>query len=200
MRIFKYLLIALLLSLYSCASGDDEQKVMIVMEVDVNDIHIYTGSAQGAVEYKYEQNVASDKVDSLRSVFVTRFLRSVYNEKLYANHIIDFNGSKITYTYPATGGTRKLVANYRFENDSLFALTSDTSKMFVALGASEKSLYRTRGLCYYPLLAGTSKDTARTENKTFDLESVFELYGKTPEEFKEPTDTVMWLNAKYQFE
>lgn len=206
MRILTYLLAVSFVALCSCASGDDDRREMKATEIDVNDLHIYIGSAQGATEYKYEQSIKPEKLDSFRLAFIGRKLAAVYRTDAFKPFSVEFNGSKVTYIYSLTSSSspdHKLVTNYRFENDSLFALTSDNAKMFIALGTNENNLYRMKGLCYYPLLnpssANAAKDTVRSEDIKFDLESVFKLYGKTPGEFKEPTDTVVWLNANYRF-
>lgn len=190
MKMTKYISIALFLLLIGCAGDDDTSRVMRVTEVDVNDFHIYLGSAEGPVEYKYYEAVPSDKTDSLRSVLIKKYMTK-YDASMYSKYGIEFNGSKIIYTF--NGGNLKLIADYQFEGDSLFALNTDTSKIFVALG-TQNALYRTVGISNFPTEKGDT--TLTSESTTYDLDKVISLYGKS---LTDPKDTIAWLNAKYLY-
>ena len=193
MKLVKYLFVVLFLLLFSCASDDNEQGEMIVRDVDVTDFHMYVGSVDGAVEYRYDETVPSDKVDSLRAAIIGRRLTS-YNKNLYSNSIIEFNASKISYVYLDTvsKSVRKIIADYRFEGDSLFALKSDASKLFVAQGTQLDDLYRMVGIARYRSGGTYVQKTAGI----YDLEAVQKLYGSA---LTNPSDTLIWLNAKYLF-
>lgn len=189
----KYISAVLSLLLFSCGSGDDSWKEMRVMDVDVADFHIYRGSTTGAVEYKYYETVAADKVDSLRSVLINKYLSGKYDKNMYSDFVIEFNGSKLNYTFQS-GYLRKTIADYRFEGDSLFALNTDTTKLFVALGTQQNDLYRMHAVSRYPF---EEKDTIVGSGSTiYSLDKVLDMYGK---ELTNPEDTIVWLNAKYLY-
>ena len=194
MKLIKYLFVVLSLFLFSCAGDDDAQREMIVADVDLTDFHMYIGSVDGAIEYKYGDEVPEDKVDSLRSAIISRRLTS-YKKDLYSNSIVEFNGSKISYVYRDTtlNSVRKIIADYRFENDSLFALKSDASELFIAQGAQLNALYRMVGIARY---RSGAQYVQKTGDEIYDLESVLELYGSA---LTNPNDTLIWLNAKYLF-
>lgn len=190
----KYLPVALLMLLFACAGSDDEQKEMSVQDVDLSDFRMYVGSSAGAVEYKYYEDVPEDKVDSLRSVIINRRMTE-YKRSLYTNSKIEFNGSKISYTYLDTvsNSVRRVVADYRFEVDSLFALRSDGSKLFVALGSQPNALYMRKGIARY---RSAGQYVQKTDDVIYDLQSVLDLYGS---QLTNENDTIIWLNAKYLF-
>lgn len=195
MKIVKYASIVLSLFLFGCGGDDDDSaRGMVVQNVEATDFHIYTGSAEGPVEYKYYNTVAADKVDSLRSALINKYVGTQYKENQYSGFIIEFNGPKITYTFKNNGSTRKIIADYQFDQDSLFAIQSSTSRLFVALGSQPDALYRTNGISRYPFEA---KDTLVTSDKiVYDLDKVLDLYGKNLTDEK---DTIVWLNTKYHY-
>ncbi len=193
MKKISYLIFFALLFFLSCEKSNEESSILTARYVDVSDFTMYKGTDNGGVEVLFN-NLKKNEL-------LSYYFKTGYNQRFYKNISIDFNGNKITYI---NLNGKKIVSDYKFRNDSLFVITSDSIKeAFVALGSSENNLYRVRSLVRYPLPQEEGKehkDTIVMSEEKVDLAKVLKLakFDKL-EDMKNPKDSIIWCNVIYMF-
>lgn len=183
-----YIIFTAAISLFaSCSSSDDA--TLRWRKNDISDLKIYAGSSSGAIQVNYD---TLKNIDSLRTVLVGKYIGTIYNSDLYSMMSMDFNGNKLTYIDSI--GRYKIVSEYYFSHDSLYITKTDLSSIFIAQGTPDE-LYRRSGFTRYRNSLG--RDTVILHNEVLSLESVLDkaIYNN----MQDPTDTIVWLNAKYIF-
>lgn len=199
MRKILYSVIAFIFLLIGCDSGNNDYHVIRSSYVDISDLAIYAGAASGAKEVKFNNLKKTD--------LAVHFFQGTYNKKLYDKIQITFDGDRMTYVYrDENNQSYKIVSGYVFRNDSLFAVKTDGTTEFAALGSSPDFLYRRKSLAFYPYttLEGARRDTVVTFDHTIDLKEDFSalplsLYNSL-DDVKVVTDTVVWCNVIYLFQ
>lgn len=199
MRKILYSVISFAFLLISCDSGNNDYHVMRSSYVDISDLAIYAGAASGAEEVKFNNLKKTD--------LAVHFFQGTYNKKLYDKIQITFDGDRMTYVYQGEDDRiYKIVSGYVFRNDSLFAIKTDGTSEFAALGSSPDFLYRRKSLAFYPYttLDGATRDTVVTFDHTIDLKenlSVLPLsVYSSLNDVKNVGDTVVWCNVVYIFQ
>ncbi len=193
MKKISYLIFFTLLFFLSCEKSNEESSILTARYVDVSDFTMYKGTDNGGVEVLFN-NLKKNEL-------LSYYFKTGYNQRFYKNISIDFNGNKITYI---NLNGKKIVSDYKFRNDSLFVITSDSIKeVFVALGSSENNLYRIRSLVRYPLPQEEGKehkDTIVMSEEKVDLAKVLKLAKfDNLEDMKNPKDFIIWCNVIYMF-
>lgn len=189
MKKILYSLLFVLL-LVSCSSDSDEiDDILKVVTVDLSDLSVYAGSANGGVEVQFN--------NLKRTELAQRFFEGQYNYRLYDTISIQFNNEKLTYEYRQSGVTRKIVSTFEFKADSLFINRVDGKPIFVALGSAD-NLYRMKGLSRYRF-EGTN-DTVQVFDEVLSLDKMLQKRGLSSlKDMTDPTDTIVWCNAIYIF-
>ena len=193
MKKISYLIFFALLFFLSCEKSNEESSILTARYVDVSDFTMYKGTDNGGVEVLFN-NLKKNEL-------LSYYFKTGYNQRFYKNISIDFNGNKITYI---NLNGKKIVSDYKFRNDSLFVITSDSIKeAFVALGSSENNLYRVRSLVRYPLPQEEGKehkDTIVMSEEKVDLAKVLKLAKfDNLEDMKNLKDSIIWCNVIYMF-
>jgi len=169
----------------ACDNEGDESSVMIRQSPEVL-LSMYIGSPSGGKEVL--------KTDSAQLIF--KYFN--YNSSLYSGMSVEFHGGMITYI----NNNIKMVSQYEFVGDSLFAYKSDGSKIFIACGSTEE-LYLAQSFCRYPGLNhdGTEDSTYITTNTSLvDVDKALELskYNALTD-MSSGSDSLVWLNVRYIF-
>lgn len=194
----KTCLLIFLLSLlicHSCSNDDKERNEKTIRYIDLSDLTIFKGSADGNGEEVLFNNVK-------KVTLATQYFDTVFKPQLYKDNILDFNGGRLTYTFNESA-TRKIVSTYSFRNDSLFIHVNNTTESdnwvdkYVALGNDINSLYLRRSMVRYPLSA--EKDTMHATKEIMDLEKVLELANINSGGFTDPNQQVAWCNMVYLY-
>lgn len=191
MKKILYWALSVAVFLASCSETLSDRKVLTVRSVDVSDFVVYAGSPSGGIEVEYN--------NLKKAELLNYFFKGKYNPKLYDTFAVEFNQSKLTYTYPeAIGSVRKIVSGYIYDRDSLFIFKNDGSRRFVALGTSD-NLYRQKSLARFKNKA--LRDTVLTFDETLSLDPVLKLRGiSSIKELRDVKDTIAWCNVVYLFE
>ena len=190
MRIQRYLPIMIIALLLSCGGDDDANTQKGIIRVNIEDVKMYVGSSSGPKEYPI--------TEGQRDSVIRRHFNGRYDVSLYSDLAIEFKDNRITYTYRDTANVRrKVLTNYYYESDSLFAIKSDGSNLFIALGTNENDIYRINASFRS---ISTPKDTTISKNERLDLSKVLGYASVYNNNMTLPTDTVVWLNAIYPFE
>lgn len=191
MKNIKYLIFVLLSIFFSCTSGDGESDVLKFSDsADVSDFKMYVGSeaAQKGELQKFEQDTIL--------YLVRTYMSDQYNGTLFSLMTVEFNNDMVTYVDSIN--SLKILSTYQFKGDSLFAILSNGSSRFIAMGTTD-SLYRTKSICRFPS-AITGNDSTLSFNDTLNLEKVLALSKYSSlNDMKSTSDTIMWCNVKYRF-
>jgi hypothetical protein len=196
-----YLVLLFSFTLTGCSNeGDSEEDhIYKVRYVDLSELAIYAGSGSGPV--KVQHNILK------RTELARHYFGGLYNHRIHDGLSILFNGDLITYEYTASSqAVRKIVSKYEYRNDSLFAIRTDGSYLFAAIGNHRDSLYRQSSLALYPYttLDGKERDTVVVSDKPFDYKKDLALLPLTKytslDDMKTSGDTIVWCNVHYLFQ
>lgn len=194
-------LIALISLVFTACSSDSDNVEDYIYKVryrDLSSLSIYAGSAEGPVNVQYN--------NLKRTELARHYFQGRYNHLLHDSLSIQFNGDLITYEYPKSGSRWKIVSEYIYRNDSLYAIKTDGDYLFAALGGNRDSLYRQSSLVMYPYVAAPNvyRDTVVISDEPFDYEedmASLPLAKYTSlDDLKTAGDTIVWCNVKYLFQ
>lgn len=164
---------------------------------DITDFQAYQGSdeGRGAIPVIYPLDTLG-RIDSARNALYTRKIRPVYNANLFKGMSVFLNDGKVTYV--DSMGHYKIVSNYQFRNDSLFAIRDGNKDLFIAMGNMD-SLYRIKSYAYY-ISPKTGKDTISYHDFPLTPDIMAKLAGfPNAAAMDDKNDSIIWLNAKYIF-
>lgn len=197
MKFINYLaLIIFSLSVFVMCTSEGETKVKSYNRTDVSDFHMYKGSPAGAEEVTF-------KNDSVRNAQVNIYFRGLYaaTGSMYSRESFEFNDGKATCIFYDTikGGSRQIVADYEFRNDSLYVFKSDVGWYPIAPGNAD-SLYQTMALSRFPNNIETGYIVRREDKTAVDLDDVIKYAGYADRSAMiDPADTIIWCNVKYVY-
>lgn len=198
MKKIVYLVVLISLLFTACSSDNEEDYIYKVRYVDLSGLSIYAGVENGPVKVQYN--------NLKRTELARHYFGGLYNHLLHDSLRIQFNGNLITYEYPKSKSRWKIVSKYAYRNDSLFAIKTDGSYLFAAIGNNRDSLYRQLSLVMYPYKAAQNvyRDTVVISDKPFDYTKDMASLPLTKytslDELKTAGDTIVWCNVKYLFQ
>ncbi|MDH6307904.1 hypothetical protein M2451_000353 [Dysgonomonas sp. PFB1-18] len=189
-----YLFAVIVLFFVACGGDDKESSVMIWTGTNqLSEVELYEGSAAGGIKKDYSD---IENQDSLQTALVRRFFSGSYNSQLFKGMYVDFNEDKVTFVDSIS--SRKIVSNYEFDGDSLFAIKTDGGRRFIGVGNMD-SLYRVKTFSRYAS-PKTGKDTVGIYDGEPTLEKLLNDAGyENLGAMTNKTDTLIWFSAKYIF-
>ena len=191
MRKIIYLIFIGILTFVSCGDDDKLTTEKTVSYIDISDLIVYKGSANGAEEIIY---------NNLKNrTLATYFFKTSYQPTYFKDYSLDFYEGRLTYVFlDKNNNGRKIVSTYEFKDDKLYILNADTLK-FVAYGDNPNSLYMLKSIARYPL-PGLGRDTIQIFDVAIGADTILKLAGHTSlDDLKLSTDTIVWCNIKYMF-
>ncbi|GAB6008527.1 hypothetical protein [Dysgonomonas reticulitermitis] len=198
MKKIVYLVVLICLVFTACSSDSEEDYIYKVRYRDLSSLAIYAGEAAGPVNVQYN--------NLKRTELARHYFAGLYNHLLHDSLSIQFNGDLITYQYPESRSRRKIVSKYAYRNDSLFAIKTDGTYLFAAMGNNRDSLYRRLSLVMYPYVVAPDvyRDTVVISDQPFDYKKDMASLPLTKytslDDLKADGDTIVWCNVKYLFQ
>jgi hypothetical protein len=198
MKKIVYLVILASFVFISCSTDNEEDYIYTIRYVDLSDLSIYAGSASGPVRVEFN--------NLKRTELARYYFRGLYHHRLHDSLSIQFNGDMMTYEYPESRIRWKIVSKYAYRNDSLFAIKTDGTYLFAAIGNNRDSLFRQLSLVFYPYRTpdGMDRDTIVVSDKRFDYTKDMASLPLTKytslDDMTVAGDTIVWCNMIYLFQ